>query len=308
MTDLSLVVIGKNDIINLKKIYTEKYLSSLREQFKELIYVDSFSKDESVDFMKKLGFDVYIISSLSYKCASYGRFIGAKEATSKYVLFLDSDMKINNLNILSTELLFIKNNFIGLVGDVIDFYPTGKKRVRVRKKTEDNSAISFGGFILFDRNKLIEVGNWDPFIPANEELELHTRVIKYNYKIYKSNSISVDHFTVVPSSLYELMSLYFPLRKQRYGAFGYVLNATIRKKNIHNLIKLSPEPFELLFSLLILILTKSFFLFSFIFLIFTFKLIKNRSFKYLVVPPGILISTIYGLFKYKKRNGSYEKI
>ncbi|EJB8445297.1 glycosyltransferase [Vibrio parahaemolyticus] len=308
---VSLVVIGKNDEQKLKSIYDKNDLiKEIKEYFQELIYVDSGSDDNSVAYMQSKGFKSYQIDKGSYKCASAGRYIGAKEALGDYILFLDSDMLINKLSNLNCEIKKARErNFVGIVGTVIDIYPNGLKRERIRK-SRDNNAPSFGGFIILERKTLLECGNWDPGIPANEELELHTRISKMSGKILLSDNISVDHFTCVSNPVMELMSLYFPLRKGRYGAFGYVLRATFKSGSFCELYKLSPEVFYFMMSVVAFIfsITLDQVVFSIIPIILYFSLVINRrSYKYLVVPPGVFLSMFYGLYKYYNVKVSYEE-
>ncbi len=311
MQNISLVVIGKDDLNNLKRIYSETYLSHLKSIFNELIYVDSLSEDSSIDFMKLIGFKVFQLGKDSFKSASAGRWAGAQEAKSKYILFLDSDMELIGANSLMSEVDAIaEQGFSGLVGDVTDIYPSGKKRLRIRKKQKDNSAVSFGGFLLIDRELLILSGNWNPFVPANEELELHSRLNKYNIKIYKTNKVSVLHYTVASSALNELLSLYFPIRKSRYGAYGYALSSAYRKGSLYELFNLSPEPLYFTIASLFIIIFLALGNYEnslLILLIYILLVWMKRSIKYLIVPPGIVISMWYGIFQYKEGDVNYEK-
>lgn len=309
--NISLVVIGRNDEQKLKSIYDKTGLiEKIKEHCYELIYVDSSSEDNSISYMQSKGFKSYQIDKFSYKCASAGRYIGAKEATGDYILFLDSDMAINNLQSVSCEIKKAREqNFVGVVGRVIDIYPTGLRRERVRK-SKDNKAPSFGGFIILERKALLRCGNWDPGIPANEELELHTRISQLSGKILLSDKISVDHFTCVANPAMELMSLYLPLRKGRYGAFGYVLRAVFKSGAFLELYKLSPEVFYFIFSIIAFALSialEQVFLSVIPVLLYVCLVVNRRSYKYLVVPPGIFISMFYGLYKYSNVKVSYEE-
>lgn len=309
--DISLVVIGKNDEKKLKSIYDrEGLIEEIKNHCFELIYVDSGSKDNSVTYMQERGFKSFQIENESYKCASAGRHVGAKEASGEYILFLDSDMLIKNIDELSSEIKKAKSgDFVGVVGKVIDIYPTGTKRERIRK-SKNNVAPSFGGFIILERKVLIECGNWDPGIPANEELELHTRISQRSGKILLSNLIFVDHYTCVENPLMELMSLYFPVRKGRYGAFGYVLRAAFKSGSLAHLFKLTPEVFYFMMSAIALIISISFGQLSLSvvpIILYVCLVINRRSYKYIVVPPGIFLSMFYGLYKYKDIKVRYEE-
>ncbi|EHU4934662.1 glycosyltransferase [Vibrio vulnificus] len=309
--NISLVVIGKNDEKKLKSIYDrDRLIEEIKENCFELIYVDSGSEDNSVSYMKRRGFKIYQIDKDSYKCASAGRYIGTREASGDYILFLDSDMLINNLSSLSSEIKKARDeNFVGVVGKVIDIYPTGTIRERIRK-SKDSIAPSFGGFIVLEREALIKCGNWDPGIPANEELELHTRISQHSGKILLSEHIYVDHFTCVANPIMELMSLYLPLRKGRYGAFGYVLRAVFNSGSFLELYRLAPEVFYFIISAIsfvIFIVFDQMALSVISIALYVFLVLNRRSYKYLVVPPGVFFSMFYGLYKYNNIKVGYEE-
>lgn len=311
VNSISLVVIGKNDQNNLKKIYTQQKIKELKKIFTEFIYVDSCSNDSSRELMSTSGFDVYQICAESFKSASGGRYIGAEESNCEYILFLDSDMDIKQAELINQELkLSIQKGFVGFVGDVIDIYPSGNSRKRIRQKKKNNCAISFGGFVLIDRAVLLEAGNWNANVPANEELELQARLKNNGAFIYKTDKISVSHFTIVEDPLRELLGLYFPLRKSRYGALGYALYSAVKHKSLLSLLSLIPE--FCTFSILILalfmsLISSNFIMLPFLLLLYIFIVIKNRSVKYLVVPPGLFISFLYGVYKYRESKVKYEK-
>lgn len=309
--NISLVVIGRNDENKLKSIYDrDRLIEEIKDNCFELIYVDSGSKDNSVSYMKSRGFKTYQIGRESYKCASAGRHIGTREASGDYILFLDSDMLINNISNLSCEINKARDeNFVGVVGKVIDIYPTGTIRERIRK-SKNNIAPSFGGFIVLERKALIKCGNWNPGIPANEELELHTRISQHSGKILLSDRIYVDHFTCVANPIMELMSLYLPLRKGRYGAFGYVLRAVFNSGSFLELYKLTPEVFYFMMSAIAFVISIALGQMALsvtLIILYVVLVIKRRSYKYLVVPPGIFLSMFYGLYKYNNIKVGYEE-
>lgn len=312
MISISLVVIGKNDFKNLSSIYTEEWVDKLNLTFKELIYVDSLSNDNSVEVMKKSGFEVYQLNQNSFQSAAAGRYIGGVECTSDYILFLDSDMELFGLDGLLSEIKMAEDKgFCGVVGDVEDVYPDESVRLRERKKSVgSDEAISFGGFIILSRSALLQAGNWNPYLPANEEIELFARLKKNDFSIYKSDMLMVKHYTVVLSPFKELLGVYIPLRKGRYGAFGYALRSAYKRKALWELCKLFPEPFYFMLCLGwvgYFISIDSFTLTVLPVLGYVLAVLRKRSAKYCVVPPGIFISLWVGLLKYKETIVSYEK-
>jgi len=306
MYSITLVIIGRNDESKLKKIYSSEYIQAIKSIFEEIIYVDSNSTDGSVGFCKSIGFKAYTIDKYSFCSASAGRYIGTKCANSEYILFLDSDMKLTGSSIegLGVEInKAISYDYCGLVGEVNDIYPNGKSRVRIRKELDDYKAVSFGGFILLKKASLMEVGNWNPFIPANEELELQARLKKCGFHIYRSTLLEVEHYTAKSSALNELLGVYYPLNKSRYGSLGYALNSSIKKGSFLMLLSLIPETvvaFILMFSCVVSVVTGMYVISFLGCVIYMAIILKRRSWKFLVVPPGNVLSAIYGYWKYKE--------
>jgi glycosyltransferase involved in cell wall biosynthesis len=311
MYSITLVIIGRNDESKLRNIYTNEYVKTIKNHFEEIIYVDSNSTDGSVGFCKSIGFKVYSIDKHSFCSASAGRYIGAKCTKSEYILFLDSDMKLAGSSVerMSTEIdKAVSYDYCGIVGEVNDVYENGKSRVRIRKDLGDHKAISFGGFVLLKKASLMDAGNWNPFVPANEELELQARLKKRGFHIYRSSLLEVYHYTAKSSALNELLGVYYPLNKSRYGSLGYALNSSIKNDSFLMLLSLIPETvaaFILMFSCVISVMTGMYVISFLGCAIYMAIVLKRRSWKFLVVPPGNVLSAIYGYWKYREGDISF---
>ena len=291
---ISLVVIGQNDLSSLRKIYSEDYLREIGRHIGELIYVDSASSDGSKELMQKLGFSVFVISKAELCNASAGRHVGTSVARGEFVLFLDSDMKLENPGSFFASILrSITKNFVGVVCTVKDIYPNSSERIRLRKAKPDGTASSFGGGVLLHRTSIISVGNWNFRLAANEELDLQVRIERSGGKILFLPQPTILHFTRQPSRLHELLNLYVPGRSVRYGSWGKLLaqqtdwqaRATIINRN-------REAPFLVL---TLVILSINVFAGALAFVIYQLDLLSRRSVAYNVVVPGIALSMIIGL-------------
>ena len=311
IAELALVVIGKNSIDNLTNIYTAAYVSRLEKFLIDLIFVDSSSSDSSVHFMKDMGFRCFVISPDGAICASAGRYVGVEESTSKYILFLDSDMEIENIESFFSRVADFfhegSNDFSGLVGDVIDRYHDGTTRRRIRVASKAGDATSFGGFVLLEREALIESGGWNYRLPANEELDLYSRLKENNKRVCYTNGIHVIHHTEVPSPLYELLSLYLPLRPARYGALGKVFRWHLLSKRGWQLLRLEFEAFAFVAFSILLFINLNFSLS--VFVIYEVVLLLRRGVRYNLVVPGMALNLLFGFFMpISKKGVKYEKI
>lgn len=301
---VGLVVIGRNSRTNLEKIYTHQYVSELRKTFKELVYIDSNSTDTSVEFMKQIGFEVYQVKA-DENSAALGRKVGTSVSQSDYICYLDSDMElkpIKQLRLIIDKLNIEKD--AGFVGDVLDVYEDGAERLRARKVRKE--ATSFGGFVILNRDHVIRAGNWNEKLKANEELELYVKLKANDLRVLYKPSIHVRHYTVVSSPFHELLSLYLPLRKERFGSLGMVLKQLKSAKSVYCFLSLQPELFVFLTSLLVFFINPAF---AFTSLVMCVVMVcVRRSWKFNLVVPGLLLSVIVGLCKKSLAvNFSYEK-
>lgn len=294
---IGLVVVGRNAKNQLKEIYDIEYINTLRENFEELIYVDSDSSDGSDDEMTKYGFQVIKIESNQHS-ASLGRKIGTLNSRSDYICYLDSDMKLFNVDKVKTKISKIEEQkYCGYVGDVIDIYPNGQKRLRARKIKKE--ATSFGGFVLIKKDDVIKSGNWSDNLVANEELDLYIRLKKNNCKILYDKNIYVEHHTIKSSKFQELFSLYFPMKNPRKGSLGRVLKKQRNMKSIFIFFSLQRELVYYFISILAFIVSLEV---ALIILFVSFILVTNRrSWKYNFVIPGLIISLFTGIVMSKKK-------
>ncbi|KAB0542991.1 GT2 family glycosyltransferase [Kerstersia gyiorum] len=309
---IDLVVIGKNSEDLLRKIYVEEYLSILRKYINRLIYVDSRSSDQSIQLMKDNGFDVCIVNEVELTAAA-GRHVGTLVSQADYVLYLDSDMQLTNVDCFFNDFFDVVENRkgIGCVGVVTDFFPNGTKKIRLRNNKQFDVASSFGGFVILHRDSVIKAGNWNKNLFSNEEMDLYVRLQCQGGLVYYLTSSGVKHFTIVPSRLHSLLGVYLPLRKGRYGSLGKLLAnqrsfcSTIKVINFHR------EVFLFISAVVFLFFSIYLFLIAIGILVVDVK--KRKSLSYVAVVPGLAVSTVVCfLLEFMKKNKgkvvSYENV
>lgn len=305
---ISLVVIGRNSSPLLSTIYRRTSMATISGYCNDLIYVDSASTDDSAALMQDLGFRVYRLGSRGVLSAAAGRWLGAIQARGDYVLFLDSDMELATPACLPRKVATISRGLHdGLVGRVVDVTPSGSRRPRVRKCSASREAYSFGGFVLLRKKVLLDAGNWNPSMIANEEVELHARLRKLGARIrYDHDFEAFHHTTGRPSLPVQLGSLYFPWRSPgRYGALGRALAASMKAGSALHLIYLVPEPFVLLLCLMALVASQEVAA-GILFAAFEAVLLSRRNWRYNAVAPALLLSLPYGLMTYRDRLAEVE--
>lgn len=114
----SVIVINYNGELYLKNCLKALFSSNLHQINLEVIFVDDGSTDNSIQIAQK--FPVKIIANKQNLGPVKSRNIGAKEATGKYILFLDGDVAISKNYIQELVNFLEKNSNAGIVtGKVI---------------------------------------------------------------------------------------------------------------------------------------------------------------------------------------------
>lgn len=94
---ISIIIIGHNQSHLLPNVL--KNVEQYARFAYESIYIDSNSKDDSIDVALKLFDKVIVLKNNPWTTASMGRFVGSKFLKYSYVLFLDSDMEIGRAHV-----------------------------------------------------------------------------------------------------------------------------------------------------------------------------------------------------------------
>ncbi len=94
---ISFIIIGRNEGWKLIKCFESVTAAINKNKIKdyEVIYIDSDSKDESIDNAKKFDrIELIIFSIINNYNAAAARNIGANESTGEVLFFIDGDMEI----------------------------------------------------------------------------------------------------------------------------------------------------------------------------------------------------------------------
>ena len=168
-------MIGRNQASLLQKI-TASLSYSL---FDEIVYVDSNSHDGSVQVAQSAGWKVAILLPEGTISAAAGRHVGTLLSRSDWILYLDGDMlpKLDVINQFIEQFPFaMGNGWVGFTGNIVDVFEDGSQRSRLQKSKSGAVAIWFGGAVMLNRLAVLQAGNWNPAVHANEELDLYSRL------------------------------------------------------------------------------------------------------------------------------------
>ena len=297
---ISIVIIGKNESKNLPSLF--KSLSNIMIE-KEIIYVDSASTDTSIEVATKYSDCVYEIELDALNSASAGRYVGTLEAKYAWVLYLDGDMILeDNFIRFLNEKSFLEDNKIGYIGYYRYIYADGSSQENVMLQVKHDYVNHFGGAVFLKKEIVLDVGNWNPSIVGNEEIDLYARIQKLGYKVFGLDRNMVEHQAKKISNLETLKSLFYPVNKRFYG-FGQVLASQIKAKNLLFFMKIHPYPFLMVFSLLSLVFGLWYPL-LFVVIYISWK----KRYYYNMLYLSDIIKGFFGLITYKEYIPKYKAI
>jgi len=215
---------------NSEETIAKCIMSIITQTYKniEIIVVDRFSNDKTVEIAKKLGAKVYLIKANE---RSEQINYGVKKARGKYVYRVDSDF------ILEPEVVEEALNKCENEGyDAVCIHNTSDPSIsfwsKVRKLERDcYSDDELNVAARFIRKKVFEsINGFDEELIAAEDYDLHNRLLKKGYKIGRINSKEVH--IGEPKSLQEIV------RKHYY--YGKTLVKFVAKNRKYALKQLSP--------------------------------------------------------------------
>ena|SRR5713226_363525 len=94
MTELSVVLISKNQAWNISRLIESVLQATSSVPSKEIILVDSASTDETVERASRYPISILRLQPGQRLSPAIGRFVGYKQTQGEYVLFLDGDTEL----------------------------------------------------------------------------------------------------------------------------------------------------------------------------------------------------------------------
>jgi len=293
---LSVIVIGRNEEQHLNALFLS--LQSI-DLVHELIYVDSASTDNSVDIAKNFCHRICRLKSSSQLCASAGRYAGTLHANAEWILYLDGDMELMpeftqwiNLNLPKLD----NETTAGYIGKYTYVYADNRVSDNRLNQPKQGSVDHFGGAILLRKQDVLDAGNWNPSVIANEEIDLYSR-IRHNGKHVLSLDLKmVRHMAAdIPKSKI-FISLFFPLN-QRYYGFGQAIKSQWEHGTFLSFMRFHPYPF-----LFWLLLTSSIFFDAvwIFFFLFAIYISYTKRFHFLFIYLTDLPRGFFGFISYQR--------
>ncbi len=201
MTELSVVLISKNQEWNIARLVESVLRETNSLPSREIILVDSASTDRTTAIAAHYPIRVLKLCPDQRLTAAAGRHVGYKHTTGDFVLFLDGDMELYRGWLQSAlEVMGSRSDVAVVCGRVID-RPKSNSTAALDSNEQvgpDAQAIEVthgGGAAMYRRSVLEQVGSFNPYLYSDEEPELCLRIRHTGYRILRLPRPIVLHYS-----------------------------------------------------------------------------------------------------------------
>ncbi len=216
MTELSVVLITRNQAWNISRLIESVVKGTLCVPSVEIALVDSASTDETVALAKRYPVRIFRLKPGQPLSPAIGRYVGYKQTQGEFVLFLDGDMELLP-GWLEPALIFLRAT--PRVGLVTSTSVINLPRQSARLPAASFEGIQFapprvssripfaaGGAALYRHSVLEQVGPFNPYLYSEEEPELCLRVRGAGYSVLLFDQPIVRHYDDAPVALSNVLS------------------------------------------------------------------------------------------------------
>lgn len=157
---------------------------------KEIIISDGKSRDNTIEIAKKYTDKILIHDGLSKQNIAQGRNAGAKEALGEYIIFMDADVVIPNIDgfikraegyfdkdpklvAVTAECVVLKdlaNIFDKIIFKIVAYYFSFLNVIRF--------GAAGGEFQMIKKEAFLQVKGFDPILSVSEDMDLFWRLAK----------------------------------------------------------------------------------------------------------------------------------
>jgi len=216
MTELSVVLITKNQAWNISRLIESVLRGTLCVPSVEIVLVDSASTDETVELAKRYPVRVFRLKFGQRLSPAIGRYVGYRQTQGEFVLFLDGDMELLQ-GWLEPALNFMRTTpRVGLVmsTSVINLPRTAAQQSAASLEDmsftppRESSRVPFaaGGAALYRHSVLEQVGPFNPYLYSEEEPELCLRIRDAGYSVLLFDQPIVRHYDDATVALSSVLS------------------------------------------------------------------------------------------------------
>jgi glycosyltransferase involved in cell wall biosynthesis len=191
MTDLSVVLISKNQEWNIARLVESVLRETATLSAVEIVLVDSASTDRTTEIAARYPITVLKLRPDQHLSASAGRYVGYKQTTGDLVLFLDGDMELcKGWLDQALSLMHSRPDVAVVCGQLIDWPRTVQTPSLEKFDVLDTDAAAVdvrqgGGAAMYRRSVLEQVGSFNPYLYCDEEPELCLRIRYAGYRVLR---------------------------------------------------------------------------------------------------------------------------
>jgi len=225
MTELSVVLISKNQEWNIARLVESVLKETDRLPAREIVLVDSASTDRTTEIAARYPIAVLKLCPGQRLTAAAGRYVGTRQTTGDLVLFLDGDMELcEGWLDQALDVMHSRSDVAVVCGRVIDrpkalHTPTVQHLEASGTDAAGVDVLQGGGAAMYRRSVLERVGTFNPHLYSDEEPELCLRVRHAGYRVLQLPRPIAFHHSAPVDALSTLLG-----RRSRNLWLGYGQN------------------------------------------------------------------------------------
>ena len=234
---LSCVIVAKNEERNIARCIESLLKHTEGVKGREILLVDSCSTDGTVEIAKQYPISIVQLGRDWQHSPSAGRFTGVNNVTGKYVLIIDGDMELRD-GWIGPALKFMEEhpNTGSVVGKHLDVvlqkgntYAAPQADIMTQGRTTAEEVDYVWGCSIFRREALLKVGNFHPYLRAEEEAEVSYRLKRQGFALYFFPGDAVYHYCISPTTNVVIQETIRRIKGNLWAGMGDMLSWSLRK-------------------------------------------------------------------------------
>ncbi len=192
---ISVVIPSKDEEKTIAKCIDSVIAALEGIQSYEIILVDSYSVDRTIEIAKKYPIRILRLKKYWPKSPAAGRYLGGIDSNGKYILYLDADMAVDKewikrgLNALEKS-----EKFAGVTGVIYNVLPDEKVNKKRPVRTHIGHVEYLPGAAIYRNDALKEVKYFNPFLQGYEDKEIGYRISERGFKQLRIKDTIAYHF------------------------------------------------------------------------------------------------------------------
>jgi len=186
---VTFIVIGRNEGRNLARCFT-----SIKKISDNIIYVDSDSDDDSILIAKSFNIKRIIKLKSNYYSASLGRYVGAQEAKTEFIQFIDGDMTLSKCWIPFAIKRLSSTDDVAVVLGYKKVYKKNDRDYSILSDNKEWEPDYLGGAFLIRTNVYKKANGFDVRMIGEEERDLYVRIRSLGLRVLSLQHLMVSHY------------------------------------------------------------------------------------------------------------------